>query len=48
MAWGIGQTFGPYLFSQIVEASSFTVMFFVGAAIFLITAFGFWKLRRVS
>lgn len=48
MAWGIGQTFGPYLFSQIVEASSFTVMFFVGAAIFLITAFGFWRLRRVS
>lgn len=48
MAWGIGQTFGPYLFSQIVEASSFTVMFIVGAGLFLITAFGFWRLKGVS
>lgn len=46
MAWGIGQTFGPYLCSQLVEVTNFNVMFIVCAGAFVLTAFGFWRLNR--
>lgn len=46
MAWGIGQTFGPYLCSQIVEAGNFNIMFMVCAAAFLMTSLGFWRLNK--
>jgi predicted MFS family arabinose efflux permease len=48
MAWGIGQTFGPYLCSQLVEATNFNIMFIVCAIVFILTAFGFARLNRVS
>ncbi len=48
MAWGIGQTFGPYLCSQLVEATNFNIMFIVCAGAFLLTSCGFWRLSSVS
>jgi predicted MFS family arabinose efflux permease len=48
MAWGIGQTFGPYLCSMLVEHTNFNVMFIVCAGAFLLTAFGFAKLNRAA
>lgn len=47
MAWGIGQTFGPYLCATLVEYSNFNVMFIVCAITLLITAFGFARLKKV-
>jgi predicted MFS family arabinose efflux permease len=47
MAWGIGQTFGPYLCSMLVEHTNFNVMFIVCAGAFLLTAFGFLRLNKV-
>lgn len=46
IAWGIGQTFGPYLCATLVEHTNFNVMFVVCAIVFLFTAFGFWKLNK--
>lgn len=48
MAWGIGQTVGPYLCSLLVEHSNFSVMFIVSAGVFILTAFGFSRLRMHS
>lgn len=47
MAWGIGQTFGPYLCATLVEHTNFNVMFIVCAGVFLLTAFGFSRLNRL-
>ncbi len=46
IAWGIGQTLGPVLFSQLVDATSFNVMFIVLGAVTVITAAGFYRLRK--
>lgn len=46
MAWGIGQSFGPYLCSLLTEATNFTVMFIVCAGVFLLTAVGFARLNK--
>lgn len=46
MAWGIGQTFGPYLCATLVEHTNFNVMFIVCACALFLTAFGFAKLKR--
>ncbi len=48
MAWGIGQTLGPYLSSHLVEATNFQVLFFVLGGILLFSSFGFWKLNKIS
>lgn len=48
MAWGVGQTFGPYLCSQLVDATNFNVMFITCAGVFVLTAFGFLILKRAS
>lgn len=45
MAWGIGQTIGPYLCSILAEQTNFSVMFIVCAGIFILTAIGFSKLN---
>lgn len=44
IAWGIGQTLGPFACSNLVEATNFTVMFCVLGGTLLLTAFGFYKL----
>lgn len=48
MAWGIGQTVGPYLCATLVEHTSFQVMFSACAGVFILTAFGFARLRAKS
>lgn len=44
MAWGVAQTVGPFAFSALVDATSFSVLFVVLGVILLITAYGFNKL----
>jgi predicted MFS family arabinose efflux permease len=46
IAWGIGQTLGPFACSNLVEATNFTVMFCVLGFTLLLTAFGFYKLSE--
>lgn len=46
IAWGIAQTLGPFLCSQLVEATSFPVLFCVMGFTGLITAFGFYRLGK--
>lgn len=48
MAWGVGQTFGPYLCSLLVERTNFNIMFIVCAGVFLLTAIGFLKLKKTQ
>ena len=45
IAWGTGQTLGPFFCSNLVEATNFTVMFIVLGSVLLLTAFGFYKLK---
>ncbi len=45
IAWGIGQTLGPFLCSILVEATNFKVLFIVLGSLLVLTAFGFYKLR---
>ncbi|MEO6303775.1 MAG: MFS transporter, partial [Bacteroidia bacterium] len=45
IAWGIGQTFGPFFCSNLVEATNFIVLFITLGCILLLTAFGFYKLQ---
>ncbi|MBA3682349.1 MAG: MFS transporter [Bacteroidetes bacterium] len=46
IAWGIGQTLGPFLCSMLVDATNFKVLFIVLGSILFITAFGFYKLSK--
>lgn len=46
MAWGLGQTFGPFLCASLVEATNFETMFVVLGLILAFTAFGFLRLKR--
>jgi MFS family permease len=46
MAWGIGQTFGPYIIAVIIDNTNYAIAFIVVALVFLITALGFWKLPK--
>jgi len=46
IAWGAGQTLGPYLASRLADATNFTVMFISIAITLLIASFGFSKLNR--
>lgn len=48
MAWGIGQSVGPYLCSHLVELSNFNVMFITLGGIMSLAALGFWRLNRIS
>ena len=48
MAWGIGQTFGPFLCATLVEYTNFSVMFIVCAGVFLLTAIGFARLNKAG
>ncbi|HWY09813.1 MAG TPA: MFS transporter [Bacteroidia bacterium] len=47
IAFGTAQTIGPYLCSQLVEATSFSVMFIVLGGVLFLTSFGFWRLNKV-
>ncbi|PBQ32218.1 MFS transporter [Sphingobacteriaceae bacterium] len=44
IAWGLGQTFGPFLCSNLVEATNFETLFIVLGVALLIAAFGFTRL----
>lgn len=46
IAWGVAQTLGPFLCSQLVDATSFPVLFGVMGCAGLITAYGFSKLAK--
>lgn len=45
MAWGVAQTFGPYLVALIIDNKGYEMAFISVAAMLSITAFGFLKLR---
>lgn len=45
IAWGTGQTLGPYLCSKLVEQTNFQVLFIVLGSVLLLTAFGFSRLK---
>ena len=45
IAWGTGQTLGPYLCSKLVEQTNFQVLFIVLGSILLLTAFCFSRLK---
>lgn len=44
ISWGLGNTLGPFLCSNLVDASNFKVAFIALAFILLSSAFGFYKL----
>lgn len=46
IAWGTGQTLGPFFCSKLVEATNFPVMFITLGCVLLLTAFGFYKLKN--
>jgi predicted MFS family arabinose efflux permease len=48
MAWGIGQSTGPYVCSHLVELTSFNVMFITLGSVMFLAAIGFWKLNSIS
>ncbi len=45
IAWGAGQTFGPFFCSNLVEATSFIVLFITLGGLLLLTALGFYTLK---
>lgn len=45
MAWGIAQTFGPYLVALIIDNGGYAVAFVLVAFVFTITGLGFWRLE---
>jgi predicted MFS family arabinose efflux permease len=47
MAWGIGQSTGPYVCSRLVELSNFNVMFIFLGGVMMFAAFGFWRLNKI-
>ena len=48
MAWSFSQTIGPLLCTQLVEATSFKVLFMALGCVLLITAFGFYRLSKTA
>jgi predicted MFS family arabinose efflux permease len=46
IAWGTANVLGPFLFSALVDATNFNVMFIVAGIILLITVFGFIRLQK--
>ncbi len=46
IAWGIGQTLGPFLSALLVDATSFTVLFMVLISVLLMAALGFYMLNK--
>ncbi|HUP14250.1 MAG TPA: MFS transporter, partial [Niastella sp.] len=46
IAWSIAQTAGPFLASQLAERSGFTILWWVLGIMSVITAMGFWWLKR--
>lgn len=46
MAWGIAQTFGPYLVAILVDNKGYEFSFIVVAGIFALTGIGFFGLRK--
>ncbi len=46
IAWSIAQTAGPFLASQLAEKAGFTVLWWVLGCMSVITAMGFWWLKR--
>lgn len=46
MAWGIAQTFGPYLVAILVDSKGYDFSFIVVAGIFTLTGIGFLGLRK--
>lgn len=47
IAWGTGQTLGPFLSSLLVDATNFNVLFIVIGSILMVAAFGFYRLIRL-
>lgn len=47
MAWGVAQTIGPFIFSALVDATNFKVMFVVLGALLIIGAYGFQRISKV-
>lgn len=45
MAWGIAQTFGPYLVALIIDNTGYQTAFIAVALVFCCSALGFWKLK---
>ncbi len=45
MAWGIAQTFGPYLIALVIDNVSYQAAFTTIAVVFTFAAIGFWKLK---
>jgi predicted MFS family arabinose efflux permease len=48
MAWAVAQTLGPFIFSNLIEATSFSAAFSVMGSISFFTAVGFYTLRKIS
>jgi predicted MFS family arabinose efflux permease len=46
IAWGLGQTLGPYLSSHLVEATNFNVLFITIGTLLLIASLGFHSLKK--
>lgn len=47
MAWGLAQTIGPFIFSALVDATNFKVMFATLGVLLLLTAYGFHRISKV-
>lgn len=47
MAWGVAQTVGPFVFSALVDATNFKVMFLVLGFLLIIGAYGFHRISKV-
>ena len=48
MAWAVAQTLGPFIFSNLIEGTSFFTAFVVMSLISLLTAIGFYTLRKMQ
>jgi predicted MFS family arabinose efflux permease len=46
IAWGIGQTMGPFLCSRLVDATDFDTLFLVLGSILTLGALGFYRLNK--
>lgn len=46
MAWAVAQTLGPFVFSNLIEATSFFTVFIIMGILSVLTAFGFYTLRK--
>ena len=48
IAWATGQTLGPFLCAQLVESTSFTILFIFLGSVLLFTSFGFYRLSKLE